>query len=357
MKPNYFLLCLSLFYLFTACKPDFDLNAPYKEVTVVYGILNHQDSIHYIKIYKGYQSHKQGGVFIDAQNPDSIYYYNQINVVLQEFDKDIRTSRKDIPLEITHEFPRDSGIFYYDKERIIYYTKESLSKDYSYKIVITHLLTGKITEGVTQILGNGVNPNYGFEIYSPSNFFSMLGTGESVVTFYPARDAKDYEIHVNFIYFEVDRKTNQVVNIGKIVRNICPNVGEIWKPNDFGYLSKSFTRVFYDDIAFFLKPNPNVIRYIGTPGSNGTCIEIECWAAGESMTNYLISNQPTSSFVQVGTIYTNLTTSKGLAFGFLSSRVKSPSKRFATNQASEDSLVKGHKTGHLGFRPWVEYKP
>jgi hypothetical protein len=208
---------------------------------------------------------------------------------------------------------------------------------------------------MTPVLGKGVGYNE-FEIYSPSNVFPLLGTQEILISFFPARDAKDYEIHVNFLYFEVDRSTKKVTT-HKIVKNICPKVGEDWKPTDFGYLSKKFTKTFYEDIAAFVKPNPNVVRYIGTPGSNGSCIEIEGWAAGESMVNYLRSNQPTSSFVQVNTIFTNLTASQGLAFGFFSSRVKSPIRRFATNQASEDTLVKGSRTAHLGFRPWTEYKP
>jgi len=370
MKPTYLLFGICLVYLFTSCKPDFDLNAPYKDVTVVYGVLNHQDSIHYVKIYKGFQSHKEGAVFIDAQKPDSIYYYDRISVVLQEFvirDKPpgaatsndtIRTARADIPLYITHDFPRDSGFFYYDKERIIYYTKEPLSKDYAYKILIKHKQTGKVTEGITRMLGNGENTYIGFEIYSLSSTFPMLGRGEASIAFFPAKYAKDYEFHVNFIYFEVDKKTNQVVRIGKVVKNICPRVGTIWtNEKDRDYCVKKFARTFYDDIATQLKPDPKVVRYIGTPGSNGSCIEVEGWAAGESMTQYLLSNQPTSSFIQVGSVYTNLTASEGLAFGFLSSRIKCPSRRFATNKESEDSLVSGSKTRNLGFRPWSEYKP
>jgi len=361
MKHNHFLFGICLVYLFTACKPDFDLNAPYKDVTVVYGVLNHQDSTHYVKIYKGYQSHKEGAVFIDAQNPDSIYYYDKIKVVLQEFEikgKDtIRTVRPDIPLYITHDFPRDSGFFYYDKERIIYYTKEPLSKDYAYKIVITHKQTGKVTEGITQMLGNGLHSYVDFSIYLLSGAFPMVGRGEAQVDFYPAKYAEDYEIHVNFLYFEVDKKTNQVVKKGKVVKNICSRVGVEWNyEKDRDYYVKKFTRTFYDDIANQIKPNPNITRYLGTPGSNGVCIEIEGWAAGESMVQYLKSNQPTSSFIQVSTIYTNLKASEGLAFGFFSSRITCAPVYIATNKESEDSLIMGIKTRHLGFRPWIEYK-
>jgi hypothetical protein len=51
---------------------------------VVYGILNYQDSVHYVKIYKGFQTNKNSGVYIDAQNPDSIYYKpDELEVMLQ----------------------------------------------------------------------------------------------------------------------------------------------------------------------------------------------------------------------------------------------------------------------------------
>jgi hypothetical protein len=355
MKPTFIVLGTCMALLFFSCKPDFDLNAPYKDVTVVYGVLNHQDSIHFVKIYKGFQSHKKGGVFIDAQTPDSIYYYDKINVVLHEYKNDKPTSRK-IPLQITHDFPRDSGFFYYDKEKIIYYTKESLSKDCAYKIVITHLQTKKETEGMAQILGNGIDFE-NFEIYSPSSQMNLLGKSKGSVNFFGAQYAEDYEFHVNFCYFEVDKNTKKATDY-KIVKNICPKVGENWKPTQSGYYNKQFSKTFYDDIAAHVAPNPNVIRYGGSQKSPGLCIEIEGWAAGESMVKYLQSNQPFSSFVQVSTIYTNLTSSEdGAAFGFFSSKIKCPTKYFSATPESEDSLVKGPKTAHLGFKHYSEYKP
>jgi len=347
MKFNYLLLCACLVYFFTACnKPPFDLNAPYQDVTVVYGVLSYQDSIHYVKIYRGFQSHEQGGVSIHAQNPDSIYYYDQINVVLKEY-QDNRWTSRDIPLQITKDFPRDAGFFYYGEERIIYYTTESLSKDMEYKIVITHRFTEKITDARTPMV-------HAPEITSTHTFDMTKSEGN--VAFKGVKDAGSYEIHVNFVYFEVDKKTNQVVKIGKVVRNVTPRIGEQFELDAAGDIRKKFTQIFYEDIAAQVKENPNVIRYMGRPGNNGSCIEIDVWAAGESMVDFLLSNQPTNSFVQINTIYTNMEASKGLAFGFLSSRAKS-TKNFAVTDASETELIRGSKTKDLGFRPWTEYRP
>jgi len=342
-----FFVCIVL--LLSACKPNFSLNAPYIDVPVVYGILNYQDSIQYVKIYKGFQPDENGTAFMDAQNPDSIYYHNDIIVVLQEYDGDEKTQRPDIPLYITHDFPRDSGIFYYKDERIIYYTAESLDKSKTYNIKITNKFNGNITQGRTKIVGD-------FAIKNISTSLSMV-SAKSSIDFSPAENASGYEIFVNFLYFEVDIKTNEVVKIGKVVKNISQRIDEELVINDYGELKKTFSTTYYDDISAQLKPNSNVVRYIGTPGSNGTCIEVVAWAAGESMVNFLISSKPTSNFIQINNIYTNLTSSEGKAFGFISSRIKCPNRYFATDTKSQDSLCFGSKTHHLSFRPWVEYKP
>jgi len=354
MKYTYLSFVTCLLCLFTACEPYFNLNAPYKDVTVVYGILNYQDSIHYVKIYKGFQSYGQNGVYLNAQNPDSIYYNPaHIDVVLQEY-RDNRPTGRRIKLETTDNFPRDTGIFYYGDERIIYYTKEEIKQYMSYKIIITNLITGKVTEGQTPIVGDFIIEG------KTLNMIGRPNNRNGEVSFGRAEHAAGYEIHVNFVYFEVDKNTNQVVKTDRIVKNVTPVLGEKFNLNAEGRFTKSFPLTFYDDIAAQLKYNPDVIRYAGSPNptDSSAFLEVEGWAAGESMIKFLLSNQPTNSFTQINILYTNMKTiDDELAFGFLSSKVKSPITHFGITYDSEDSLVKGPKTGHLGFRYRREYTP
>ena len=355
MKYSYLILGILLGCLFTACKPDFDLNAPYKDVTVVYGILNHQDPIHYIKIYKGFQSHQTGGVYLDAQNPDSIYYnVNDIDVVLKEYNNKGNFIR-DIRMEATNEHPKDEGIFYYDEKRVFYKTEEEIKKENSYKIKITNKISGKVTEsqGMTPIVGD-------FKIIYPTSI--DMTADKSSLTFEYAPSASDscYEFIVKLRYFEVD-KTTKAVKKDSITKVIV-TVGEYYDIEaNSGLPFKKFSVTFYDDLAEKLVPNAKVIRYLGIPEETTVYrpIDIDGWAAGVSMKNYLLSNKPTSSFVQINTIYTNMqvTGGDGLAYGFFSSRVKSPTLECATRGLSEDSLVYGYRTRHLGFRFRSEYKP
>jgi len=349
MKYTYFLFATCLLCLFAACEPNFDLNAPRKDVTVVYGILNYQDSVagHYVKIYRGFQPYGKNSVFIDAQNPDSIYYNPaDIEVIFQEYWDGKRTTRPNIKLEPTHDFPRDPGIFYYDDERIIYHTKEPIYKNRDYKIEVRNLRTGIVTRGETAIVED-------FKI--KSNTIDMLGT-RGAVAFTEATHASGYEIHVSFIYFEVEKNPpHKVVGSGKITKNITPTIGETFPNDAMGDLRKEFPMTFYDDIAAELKVNPDVIRFIGTP-TTPSAFEAEGWAASESMVKFLLSNRPSSSLTQVNILYTNLSASDdGLAFGFLASRVKAQTMYFNIRDTSEDELVNGPKTGHLGFRPYLEW--
>ena len=58
MKKNDILALICCFALtalmITSCKPDVNLTSDYKDVTVVYGLLNPLDQYQYLKIYKGY---------------------------------------------------------------------------------------------------------------------------------------------------------------------------------------------------------------------------------------------------------------------------------------------------------------
>ena len=352
MKPTYLLLGICVVFLLTTCTPEFNLNATYKDVPVVYGILNFRDSVNYVKIYKGFQPKESGAVFVDTQNPDSIYYYDDITVVLEEFENDNRTLREDIPLIMTDYktagLKKEPGVFYSGDGGIVYYTKEKLLEDKNYNIKVTHKnYEGKITEGRTPIVGD-------FELVFYSTQFDMLRKDLSI-PFTAANNAKDYEFNINFIYFEVDKNTNKVLKVDTIVKRIT-TIGQAISTTATGELKKNFTVTFYDDIAGRLKSNPNVVRYIGAPNSNGRCIQIRGWAVGESYVKFLQSNQPTASYIQVNKIYTNMTSTDSLVFGFLSSR-NYTSKMFQTTPTSQDSLIYGSRTRHLGFRPLLEYKP
>ena len=78
------LLLLALPALLVSCSTDFDTTADYKEVMVVYGLLNQYDSVQYIKVNKAFLG--DGNALIMAENSDSINYGDILDVTLEKID-------------------------------------------------------------------------------------------------------------------------------------------------------------------------------------------------------------------------------------------------------------------------------
>ena len=137
-----------LIYLFLAaamlagCKEDFDTEAPYKPVTIVYGLLDAADSTHYIRIQKTYSA-ANASAYIPATNVDS-NIDKSIVVLMRELSKSGKTisettlSLIDFNLEGIQKKP---GIFF-DDYNYAYKYEKTLDTSNRYRLVIFHPQTG-----------------------------------------------------------------------------------------------------------------------------------------------------------------------------------------------------------------------
>ncbi|MBL4656314.1 MAG: hypothetical protein JKY33_10880 [Bacteroidia bacterium] len=77
------ILLLGLLTMFSACETDFEVNAPWKDITIVYGLLNQNDSVHFIKITKAFLV--EGNALDTAQVAGySQYDDSEIDVTIQQ---------------------------------------------------------------------------------------------------------------------------------------------------------------------------------------------------------------------------------------------------------------------------------
>ena len=58
-----------------SCSEDFDIAAPYKDITVVYGLMNIGEPVQYIRIQKAFLDPNKSALEV-AKIPDSNYYRN-----------------------------------------------------------------------------------------------------------------------------------------------------------------------------------------------------------------------------------------------------------------------------------------
>lgn len=333
------------FILFLSCNNDFDLYADDRNVTIIYGLLDPSDSINYVKIYKGFQS--EGDASIDAANMNNYYYdVDKIDACLEEYLGDVLL--RTIPLDTTTSVAREEGTFEYPKQ-LLYYTAETLDQDATY---VLKVINKENNEEIKKVITSTTPIVNDFRIQYPyDNLQANLLSNSAEIRINVPSDAYAFEVIYKFKYIEVSKATGQIVKRGTITRNLTSsgflygngntNVTRIYIPNQL-----------YTILNNTLEADPSVIRY----RDGSACIEIEAWAGEENYITYLEVNKPTSSVVQDHLEFTNVYCDNDedfiTAYGVFSSR-NHTLKKLRINQESEDSLVKGSKTRHLGFDYYI----
>lgn len=103
------LFALPLLFIFSACSTDFELEAPYRDIPIVYGMLSVDDTAHYVRVEKAFLP-KGADARDAAQVADSLYYGDNVTVQLQNLRTgNVFTLQKvDGALE---GYPREDGPF------------------------------------------------------------------------------------------------------------------------------------------------------------------------------------------------------------------------------------------------------
>ena len=127
------LLVLIALASIVSCDNDLDIIAEWKDISVVYGILNAQDSVHYVKLNKAFLG--QGDVLSMAQEFDSLHYnQEEVGLRLVEYRRAggqyIET--KSIEMEPTFNFDKPQEGIFSAPDQIIYKSDASLNNERYY---------------------------------------------------------------------------------------------------------------------------------------------------------------------------------------------------------------------------------
>lgn len=183
---------------FSSCKNKLNIQAPYKDVTIVYGLLDQNDATHYFRINKGFEG--SGNAYAMAKQYDSIYYpVGTLTVQLQDSNPTTDLVVKTITLDTTTTVPLGAGTFSYPKQ-LLYYTNASLNINDYYNLIITNTKTGKKLKGSTLLLQD---ISFGY----PKNLASRnipldLGSepNPTQVTWNSTATAVIYQLNIIFYY-------------------------------------------------------------------------------------------------------------------------------------------------------------
>ena len=140
-RVSHFFLFLFSFFLLWSCEVEFSPNAEWKNVPVVYCLLDQDDDTTWVRVQRCYLS--EGNIYQYGSNSDSINYpQGSISVALLAYSDG--TLKDSIPFIYT-ERDRDSGAFAYTAQPLYYaVTKNKLRESYTFVLNVRSTADGHL---------------------------------------------------------------------------------------------------------------------------------------------------------------------------------------------------------------------
>lgn len=284
---------LSSLFFFQQCSTEVDLYADYKDITIIYGLLDVDDDTTWIKITKAFTG--PGNALEFAKDPDSSNYPYLLDVKLTGYKNG----------DVVHTYTLDTltvrskdvgdTLFYYPNQ-LMYYTAEPLSADAEYKLTVNN--KGKVLSSETNMIGD-----FGVSI-TPPRYIIFDSDNDKDITVHPAINGKRYELNLVFNYKELLPGSQDTLykSIGfslgskKVDNPLQPPLNLI-----FSYLGEVFYKTLDNDLA----KTPGIKRW-----SENVDIVVSCGSL--VLNTYLEINGGDNSLLQEVPQYTNITDGLGI---------------------------------------------
>jgi hypothetical protein len=312
---------------FFSCKTDFPVNAPYKEVNVVYGLLELHNPVQIIKISKIYQNGNGVTAYQAAQQIDSLYQKDSLKVSLTDNNTGIQTAL--IKYLDNHKEP---GTFAYPIQ-YLYKTPAgfSLLASHAYLLSIYNPKTNVTSTASTFIVGDVVSdrPNS----TSPINF-PNTGSGAYPIAFIPGPNTASYDLNLKISVREYKKSDSSLIRTDTLEWTILKNYNVTPGTQVFYSI---LGRDFYNYLAATLTVDKNVYRKLDS-------LDFDFIGAGQELTNYISVNKPSIGIVQKKPDYTNLSNGAGIFSSRLHDHVLTQ-----LSDPSFDVLISSDATRALNF--------
>ncbi len=327
-----------------SCKTDFDINAPYDDIPVVFGALDQTVDTQYVKINKTYLGTGDNTTY--ASINDSILFPNLSATIDEELNGTVTNSYN---LEEKWVKNIEEGLFNTDSQKVYFFVPNGgLNSEATYKLTV-NVDEGRKTATAQTSLVEPFDFVSTFKIQAHAGL-SFAGPNESYGTvtmrWSSAKGAIKYEAGLVFYYDEHNQngieEKSVTWSLGKATA-LSTNGGEEMSKEILG-------DGFYKIIAAKLDGNSNEANITKRVFKR---IEFFVAAAGEDLSTYIGVNEPSNSIVSERPTFTNI--EGGL--GVFSSRTNLVMKEylagfpFKLNLNSQAELEDGQYTGHLKFQP------
>jgi hypothetical protein len=300
-----FLFLIFLVIGISSCDDKININADYTTTPVVFALLDHADSIHYIKITKTFLGN--GNNYDFAKVPDSSYF-REVDAKIIEL-KDGEKTGREWQLRDSTVLTKKEGIFYNPEQKVYVFYEKGLLEDHEYR------LEADLNEGAYQIdatttLIDGFAYNSFFLNNPDFTFASASGSYiDSYVRYSEGLHAAGYQTRLYINYKEVYQDDTEAIK--QIVWSARSNNGfdteDINPDNPDANRSVAFRgESFYSFVSSQLEVDPNVKR------RNIIDIDVVTEVGHEDLMKYIEVSKPSTGLAQTTPLFTNVNGGLGL---------------------------------------------
>jgi hypothetical protein len=294
---KYLFLSILILLSISSCETDFDVNANWQDVTIVYGLIDPNEEIQLVKINKAYLG--EGDAIEMAAISDSTNYNpSDIRVTLYRI-KEISFNQYDTLSSVILNdtiLEKDDGLFSIDNNIIYTFSKpESFYNTNSiYSLEIINLSSGHMVTSKTEIINNfsfeSLNSSFQWGLYNDQLVDSLMFRTKTI-EWTKSNNGEIYQLDVLINYIE----NNDTINL-------------IWSQPLIEYSSGNMTTKIKGNLFFdFLSSNL----------SNNTAkqflnLDLVMTVGTNDLKTYINVNKPFSGIVQERPAFSNIDNGIGL---------------------------------------------
>jgi hypothetical protein len=334
---------ISITFIVSSCDSKLDVNAEWKDITVVYGLLDQNDTVHYIKITKAFLG--PGNALSFAKIADSSNYPERLEVRLEgwekitQYDSSLKQTILFDTITISNKEAGDS-IFYYPSQ-LVYKSigTEKLNSSYIYKLFIRDPRTGKLITAQTNLvekIGTIDKP-----VPAPASASFIRGKFNQAV-WTSAKGGKRYQLVGRFYYLETkiaDPSQDTLKYVDWIIFNNIKTETTI-AGNQMDYTFPGVA--FYTFVGSHIPVDPSVNRA-------AMRMEYIFTVAGDDLNTYMEVTEPSYTIVQEKPPFTNINNGIGVFSARHNNTKDYPIIQITFSQLTLDSLKGSVFTSNLGF--------
>ncbi len=313
MNKLLFSLILLIAVGFSSCETDIDLNAEYKDIPVVYGLINPSDTNHYIKITKAFIGDASA---IDlAANADNFNYADgELTVEVMEYDFNGVYVKSYLLTRTVNEIPKEPGTFDNSSNVLYKFVEPNINKNSTYQLKIYNSSLDKEITSETKIVDNST-------VSAPTTQQKMTfwigdpvvgANADRIISVTPGNNIGRLDVTFVFNYTEYYTTSSGLTPVVKSVR--MPLTEKITTGNNpVEWELKGST--FFDNITNNVS-NPTSIPFFSHRELDNITLEFN--VAGTELSTYMLVSEPSNTVNQDKPSYTNI----GNGLGVFSSRTK-----------------------------------